>query len=184
MERKIVVYKTNIVDVNVTCYRFGNGAEIENEVYGRTDGPEDRTLPGAEKSNIVLPIDANEYSIGMHEVVKIHFLPTLSNGKVAYEPKDVPKDEKKKIGADCLEGFITMAEALAKNSVEIEGLTGDDFYLQVLTNPFFATFLRQHCNFFINGSQGWMLKSEFSSDENIEYMKKNLVKIKNTTIYT
>jgi hypothetical protein len=152
------------------CLIFGNGVEIETVVYAKTN-QESKHLDRDWKTIFVLPQKIGTHVTGT-DIVKVHFLPKTSLAERADEPELVSEGEVRQIQRDAMPGFLSLAQALKKNEVQIQGKDGDDFYLFADTNERFAAFLRQRCGFrgTLGGTQAWIKKSEFVSDENINKM--------------
>lgn len=159
------------------CYVFGNGVELENRVCMRATYEGQSTLGNNPKQILKRDLRLDQPGI---DIVKVHFLPKTSIAERASDPALVPNEEKAKIKIDCLQGFMSLANSLAKNEIVISNHPStDDFYILANTNPGLALFLINSCGFRGNARSGqaWIRASEFSTEDNINKMLDHYKKI-------
>lgn len=152
------------------CLVFGNGIEIETVVYAKTTQETSRVAKDGQ-TIMVLPQRVGPNATGT-DIVKVHFVPKTSLAERAHDPEEVAATERGQIKIDAMLGFLSLAQSLAHNQIHIAEHGEDDFYLFADTNPGFAAFLRNRCGFrgTIGGTEVWIKKSEFISDENLNRM--------------
>lgn len=152
------------------CYVFGNGVELENRVCMRATYEGQSSLGNNPKPILKRDLRLDQPGI---DIVKTHFLPKTSVAERANDPDQVSTEERGKIKIDCLQGFMSLANSLAKNEIVISNhASTDDFYILADTNPGLALFLINACGFRGNARSGqaWIRASEFSTNDNIKKM--------------
>ncbi|HYD35152.1 MAG TPA: hypothetical protein VD999_03750 [Vitreimonas sp.] len=163
---------------NTPCLVFGNGVEIETVVYAKSTQENVREMADGRS---VLSLHQRRGSDGEGtDVVKVHFLPTTSLAERASDPEQVAESEKWHIQIDAITGFLSMANAFTKDQIIISNGSSPDYYLFMDTNPQFAAFMRLRCGFrgTIGGTQVWIKRSEFTSEENRALMSSFLESLK------
>jgi len=150
---------------------FGNGIIVDKNVHFEFIR-EDATELG--NSLYIMPREALQTN--NINIVGLHFLPNTENHMQVSYPDLVPNNEKAQIAYDCVEGFLSLAFFLKEGNEIILDQNNSDFYFLVSTTPRFAAFLKNRIGMRgeTKGSQVWIRKSEFISDENIARMKENL----------